>query len=142
MVSEEVFKMILQKKFKFSSDLELVCVNKEDVYNYICIKVNEFKIHSNCISKQKKIELLEEILKMYDEDIEIDMFGVSEIIYSDKVNLCSMIVHFLRTCAYIYDCLILNYSVVIFIIVILERVLKFILLFYIISCVLVPYEIL
>ena len=89
--------MVLQKSFKCSSENGLICVNTDDVSNYIQNKVELFRNYENYTSKQKKIELLEEVLQMYNEDIQnpqIDMSEMSNIVYSDKVNIKQMIQYF------------------------------------------------
>lgn len=89
--------MILQKNFKFVPDQGLVCVNIEDVSNYIKEKVDVFRDYNNYMSKQKKLDLLAEILQMYDEDIQnpqIDMSPMSNIIYSDKADKILMLQYF------------------------------------------------
>lgn len=81
--------MILQKKFAFSPEQGLTCINRDEVNEYIKKKAEEFKDYDIYMSKQKKLELLEDILEMYKkdiEDIEIDMSEMDEIVYSDKVN--------------------------------------------------------
>ena len=89
--------MVLQKSFKCTPENGLICVNTDDVSNYIQNKVELFRNYENYTSKQKKIELLEEILQMYNEDIQnpqIDMSEMSNIVYSDKVNIKQMIQYF------------------------------------------------
>ena len=85
--------MVLQKSFKCTPENGLICVNTDDVSNYIQNKVELFRNYENYTSKQKKIELLEEVLQMYNEDIQnpqIDMSEMSNIVYSDKVNIKQM----------------------------------------------------
>ena len=89
--------MVLQKSFKCTPENGLICVNTDDVSTYIQNKVELFRNYENYTSKQKKIELLEEILQMYNEDIQnpqIDMSEMSNIVYSDKVNIKQMIQYF------------------------------------------------
>lgn len=89
--------MVLQKSFKCTPENGLICVNTDDVSNYIQNKVELFRNYENYTSKQKKIELLEEVLQMYNEDIQnpqIDMSEMSNIVYSDKVNIKQMIQYF------------------------------------------------
>ena len=89
--------MVLQKSFKCTPENGLICVNTYDVSNYIQNKVELFRNYENYTSKQKKIELLEEVLQMYNEDIQnpqIDMSEMSNIVYSDKVNIKQMIQYF------------------------------------------------
>ena len=89
--------MVLQKSFKCTPENGLICVNTDDVSNYIQNKVELFRNYENYTSKQKKIELLEEVIKMYNEDIQnpqIDMSEMSNIVYSDKVNIKQMIQYF------------------------------------------------
>lgn len=94
---EEEKAMILQKNFKVTPAQGLVCVNIEDVSNYIEEKVNFFRDYNNYISKQEKLNLLGEILQMYDEDIQnlqIDMSAMSNIIYGDKADKTQMLQYF------------------------------------------------
>lgn len=89
--------MVLQKSFKCTPENGLICVNTDDVSNYIQNKVELFRNYENYTSKQKKIELLEEVLQMYNEDIQnpqIDMSEMRNIVYSDKVNIKQMIQYF------------------------------------------------
>lgn len=89
--------MVLQKSFKCTPENGLICVNTDDVSNYIQNKVELFRNYENYTSKQKIIELLEEVLQMYNEDIQnpqIDMSEMSNIVYSDKVNIKQMIQYF------------------------------------------------
>lgn len=89
--------MVLQKSFKCTPENGLICVNTDDVSTYIQNKVELFRNYENYTSKQKKIELLEEVLQMYNEDIQnpqIDMSEMSNIVYSDKVNIKQMIQYF------------------------------------------------
>lgn len=89
--------MVLQKQFKFLPDKGLYCVNMNDVSNYILEKTNEFRVFDNYTSKRKKIELLEEILTMYNEDIQniqVDMSAMSDTIYNEKADLKSMIQYY------------------------------------------------
>lgn len=89
--------MVLQKSFKCTPENGMICVNTDDVSNYIQNKVELFRNYENYTSKQKKIELLEEVLQMYNEDIQnpqIDMSEMSNIVYSDKVNIKQMIQYF------------------------------------------------
>ena len=60
---EEEKALILQKNFKVTPAQGLVCVNIEDVSNYIEEKVNVFRDYNNYISKQEKLNLLGEILQ-------------------------------------------------------------------------------
>ena len=53
-----------------------------------------FRDYNNYTSKQKKIELLAEILKMYNEDIQnpqIDMSAMNNMVYSDKLDTNQML---------------------------------------------------
>lgn len=89
--------MVLQKSFRITPNDGLVCVNMNDVSSYIEEKVEMLRDYSNYISKQKKIELLEEILKMYNEDIQspqIDMSAMTNMVYSDKLDTSQMLQYY------------------------------------------------
>ncbi len=89
--------MVLQKNFKFTPNEGLVCENMDDVSSYIGEKIELFRDYDNYTSKQKKIELLEEILKMYNEDIlnpQIDMSAMTNVVYSDKADTRLMIQYY------------------------------------------------
>ena len=86
--------MILQKNFKFTPNEGLTCENMDDVSSYIGEKIELFSNYGNYKSKQKKVELLEEILKMYNEDVlnpQIDMSAMTNVVYSDKADTRLMI---------------------------------------------------
>lgn len=56
-----------------------------------------FRDYNNYTSKQKKIELLAEILKMYNEDIQnpqIDMSAMNNMVYSDKLDTNQMLQYY------------------------------------------------
>ncbi len=86
--------MVLQKSFRFTPNDGLICVNLNDVSSYIEEKMEMFRDYNNYTSKQKKIELLAEILKMYNEDIQnpqIDMSAMNNMVYSDKLDTNQML---------------------------------------------------
>ena len=89
--------MILQKNFKFTPNEGLTCENMDDVSSYIGEKIELFRDYGNYTSKQKKVELLEEILKMYNEDVlntQIDMSAMTNVVYSDKADTRLMIQYY------------------------------------------------
>lgn len=89
--------MVLQKNFKITPNEGLVCENMDDVSSYIGEKIELFRDYGNYTSKQKKIELLEEILKMYNEDVlnpQIDMSAMTNVVYSDKADTRLMIQYY------------------------------------------------
>lgn len=89
--------MVLQKSFRFTPNDGLICVNLNDVSSYIEEKMEMFRDYNNYTSKQKKIELLAEILKMYNEDIQnpqIDMSAMNNMVYSDKLDTNQMLQYY------------------------------------------------
>lgn len=101
--------MILEKHFSFEPVLGLKCTNIEDVQNYIEGKISEFRLYENYTSKQKRLGLLDEILNMYDEDIQnpdVDLSPMNGYLYYDKVNVERMLQYY--DFIFIFGSIILN----------------------------------
>ena len=81
--------MILEKHFQFHPDVGLKCINKDDVARYIEDKIIEYRKFENFNSRNGRYSLLNEILNMYEEDIQnvyIDTTPIHHIKYYDKFN--------------------------------------------------------
>lgn len=90
--------MILEKHFTFETT-GLQCTNQSDVESYIQDKVNHFSSYNNWSSKAERLALIKEINTMFDEDedehiIDIDLSGVSSILFYDKINKANVIMFY------------------------------------------------
>lgn len=89
--------MILNKHFVFDQHKGLQCTNMDDVNTYVTEKINIFCDYNNYVDKSKKLNLLQEIIDMYNEDIlnkDVDITGIQHVKYHDKIDQNQMYMYY------------------------------------------------
>lgn len=89
--------MILEKHFIFDRTLGLQCTNMGDVREYMQEKIAVLRDYENYKNKAITLGLLQEIIDMYEEDIQtpdVDMSQLQDMVYGDEVSISQMLMYF------------------------------------------------